>query len=294
MTFSVTDSRWRALAVDLDGTLIGWDHKIHDRDLDALRRARAAGFHVAVCTGRNSRESAGVLRALDLPAPAGLGVFVNGGMVCHMHDGRAAHSTPLPDPLVDDAIAFLGSRGHAVLVLADDPASRLPIYCLTDHGPPHRATTDWLLYNRVTAQPVSDPPPVFRGTTVRLGTVVNVDQAADLHAAVRAAFGPRAATHSIYSPHYDCQIVELFHPDVNKWTGLVHLAGAAGFRPDQIITIGDDINDIAMLENARLSFAMGSALPAIQGCAKRVTAGQKDCGVSQVIDQLLAAELERA
>ena len=55
--------KWKVLACDLDGTLIGWDHKINPLDLEALRRARAAGLHVAICTGRNSRECAGVIAA---------------------------------------------------------------------------------------------------------------------------------------------------------------------------------------------------------------------------------------
>jgi len=282
-------SRWKIIATDLDGTLIGWNHKINDRDLDALRRARNAGFHVAICTGRNSLESAGIVRALDLTGP---GIFVNGSMVCDMSHGTALDTQFLPDPLAFEAIDFFGTRGHAVLVLADHPHTRLPAYVLTDHGPPHRATTDWLLKNRVNAAAVNHLPPEFPGNLVRVGVVANVDEAPPLHAALVAHFGPRAASHSIYSPHYDVQIIELFHPAANKWSGLEHLATLMHLPPTTIITIGDDINDIPMLQNAPLSFAMQSATPAIQQHAKRLTASQADCGVAQVIDHLLAGELE--
>src|SRR5579862_9834287 len=98
-------SRWRIIACDLDGTLIGWNHKINDRDLEALRRARGVGIHVAICTGRNSRECAGIIAALALDGP---GVFVNGGMVCAMADGKAIHSTYVPDELAEQAIDFFG------------------------------------------------------------------------------------------------------------------------------------------------------------------------------------------
>ena len=72
-------SRWKAIACDLDGTLIGRDHKVLERDLEALRRARAAGVHVALCTGRNTLESAGVIGALGL---SGAGDF------CEWGDGQ--------------------------------------------------------------------------------------------------------------------------------------------------------------------------------------------------------------
>ena len=151
---------------------------------------------------------------------------------------------------------------------------------------------DWLLYNRMHAAAVADVPPPFRGRCVRLGVVVNPDQAPALHADLKVQFATRCSTHSIYSPHYDCQILELFHPTVNKWTGLLHLATAVNIHHYQIITIGDDINDLAMLQGAALSFAMGNAIPAVQAQAKRLAPTQADCGVAQVIDQLLAGQLE--
>jgi len=286
---AATRSRWRIVACDLDGTLIGWNHKINDRDIAAVARARAAGIHVAICTGRNSRESAGVVAAIGAE---GLGVFVNGAMVCRMENGSAVHSTFVADELREEAVQFFGSRGHAVLVLADDAATRMPVYCLTDHAPPHRATTDWLLYNRVHAQAVAEVPAGFRGRTVRLGTVVNVDQAETLHAQLKAQFGPRCSTHSIYSPHYDCQIIEVFHAAVNKWTGLEHLADVMGVKTSEILAVGDDINDLAMLRGAALSFAMGNAVEAVKREAKRVTAAQSECGVAMVIEALLAGNLE--
>jgi len=277
--------KWKILACDLDGTLIGWNHKINDRDLDALRRARNAGMHVAICTGRNSRECAGVVQALEL---TGLGVCVNGGMVCDMANGRAVHTSYVAPDVAHEITTFFGTRGHATLVLVEDE-NRLPTYLRTDHAPPHRATTDWLLYNRVDDREVTEIPREAATRVVRLGIVVNPDQAAPLHAAVQQQFGTRCTSHSIYSPHYDCQIIELFPPNVNKWTGLVHLAEAMSLPPETIVTIGDDINDLPMLRGASLSFAMGNAVDEVQKAAKCLTGPQKDCGVAQVIDKLLAA-----
>jgi Cof subfamily protein (haloacid dehalogenase superfamily) len=283
------NSHWKILACDLDGTLIGWNRKINDRDLDALNRAISAGIHVAICTGRNSTECAGIISILELN---GLGVFANGAMVCHMSDGSTVHSTFLNKRLAADVIDFFGTAGHAVLVLTDDPTTRMPTYFLTDHAQPHAATTDWLLTNRVGATTVNDLPKSAQSRIVRLGIVVNPPEAPQLHATLQARFPGRCATHSIYSPHYDCQIIEVFHTDVNKWTGLLHLAHQMHVDPSRIITIGDDINDLAMLQGASLSFAMGDANDHVKSQAKRTTAPHADCGLADVVDQLLAGQLE--
>ena len=58
------------------------------------------------------------------------------------------------------------------------------------------------------------------------------------------------------------------------------------------MAIGDDINDLAMLRGAELSFAMGNASAAVKGEAKRVTGAQSECGVAMVIEDLLAGKLE--
>jgi len=283
------NSHWRAIACDLDGTLIGRDHKILDRDLDALRRARAAGIHIAICTGRNTVESAGVISALDL---AGLGIFVNGAMVSDMNTGKTVHSRIVEYPLAQEVMDFFGSRGHAVLLLSDHPQTRMPTYFMSDHGPPHRSTVDWLLANRMHAALTNGIPPDHKNSLVRLGIIVNTPEAAEIESALEQTFGARAAHHSIYSPYYDCQVIELFAHGTSKWSGIEHLAQKLSINPNQVIAIGDDINDIAMLQNAALSFAMGNAKPEIQAHAKRITPPQQNCGVAQVIDQLLAGKLE--
>lgn len=289
MNLAAKNSRWRIIACDLDGTLIGWNQIINDRDVSALRAAHAAGFHVAICTGRNSRECSRIIAALGLED---LGVFVNGAMVCRMNSAAAVHSVHLDPALERAALHFFASRGHAVLALIDHPASRLPVYCRTNHGPAHPATVDWLRTNRVTDQLVEQIPVEFAGRLVRIGVVVNVPEAQQLFAELQETFGQNCAAHSIYSPRYDCQIIELFHPQVNKWTGLAHLAEAIGAAPEQIITIGDDTNDLPMLDHAALSFAVADARPEIRARAKRTTRSHADCGVAAVIDALLAGALE--
>ena len=158
------------------------------------------------------------------------------------------------------------------MVLADHPETGQPTYFRADHGPPHRATVEWLLANRMEATIVDDIPRAFRRHVIRLGIVVDVQSSPPLERALAEQFGTRVSSHSIYSPYFDCQIIEVYCEVTSKWTGIEKMCEMMQIPADRVIAIGDDINDIAMLQRASLSFAMGSASPVIRKFATRVTA----------------------
>jgi len=72
----------------------------------------------------------------------------------------------------------------------------------------------------------------------------------------------------------------------NKWAGILHMAKHFGLNPNEIATIGDSQNDIAMLANAKYSIAMGNASDEIKKHAKYVTANIKDNGILQAVNFL--------
>ena len=216
---------------------------------------------------------------------------MNGAMVSEMGTGKTVHVRAVEEGLAREVMEFFGGMGHAVLLLADDGEERMPKYFMSDHGPPHRGTVEWLLVNRMKSTVVSDLPEEHREHLVRLGVIVNLPEAAGLVAEVERRFGGRVESHSIYSPYYDCQIIEVFAKGTSKWSGIEKMAEEMGFEAERVIAIGDDVNDVPMFRGAALSFAMGNALPGIQKLAKRVTGRQEECGVAMVIEELLAGRL---
>lgn len=282
---TVKNPRWQAIACDLDGTLLGRDLKIHPNDIAAIRRAQEAGIHVAICTGRNPVESFSVSHPLNLCGP---GVFVNGAIIGDMQSGYANEFTSIGRERLNQLVEFFGSLGHAVLVLAIDPQTRLPLYIRTQHGKPHRATIEWLIANKMKAveQPTIDPR--LYDYIIRATIVVDVPEAAEIEKRLAKTFGDTIYSCSIYSGAYDCQVIEAFPPQINKWQGVLSLARHLKIDPARIVTIGDDVNDLQMLENATVSFAMGTASPLVQRSARHVTGAQSEGGVAQAIDSILS------
>jgi Cof subfamily protein (haloacid dehalogenase superfamily) len=269
------------IVCDLDGTLIGRGGGLETRDVDALARARTAGLHVTISTGRNFAESRHVVDALGLRGP---GIFVNGAAIADMPSGRPLSRCLLAPDLVDEAITLLGGLGHSVLLLSEHAESGWPRYLTTRHGPPHASTLAWLKHHDLESEEwTGRGPPVLR-----VGVVVDPCRAARVTGAITGVLGARVSWHCLHSPHFDCAVIEVLGPRVSKWNAVEQVCAMLDVPPTAAVCIGDDENDVPMLSGASLSFAMATASDSVRSAAKHVTGAQSECGVAQVVESLLA------
>lgn len=65
--------------------------------------------------------------------------------------------------------------------------------------------------------------------------------------------------------------LEILDKRVNKGTGVKSLADVLGIKPEEIMAIGDQENDIAMIEYAGVGVAMDNAIPSVKEVANFVT-----------------------
>jgi hydroxymethylpyrimidine pyrophosphatase-like HAD family hydrolase len=91
-------------------------------------------------------------------------------------------------------------------------------------------------------------------------------------------------------PDSQVLIFEAFDRLVNKWTAIRWLAEREGIELSRVVAIGNDINDVAMLENAGLSIAMGNSIPEALAAAQRRTLRHDEDGVAHAIRQVLCGE----
>ena len=90
--------------------------------------------------------------------------------------------------------------------------------------------------------------------------------------------------------HY-CQsrrnFLEMIHRDVSKWTAIRHLADDWGIEPENILTIGDQENDLQMLKHAGVGVAMGNGPEHVKAVAKLHTASITDEGAALILERVL-------
>ena len=86
--------------------------------------------------------------------------------------------------------------------------------------------------------------------------------------------------------------IEYFYTEINtqnvdKWTAISNLISKLGIKREEVIAIGDNVNDKTMIENAGLGVAMENSAPYIKEIADIVTSNNNEDGVAKIIEETL-------
>jgi Cof subfamily protein (haloacid dehalogenase superfamily) len=271
------------IAIDLDGTLLSPVGQVTPRTKAAVHRALSAGLLVCFATGRNWTESRTVIDAIEHYDSA---VFAGGAMVVDTKHRVLLHRMMMGPDLARAVCAHLEADGHAVLALQDTEAAGVD-YLVTGEAPLNRATEQWMGVTQATIRRVPRLSQHPHDHTVRVGIVAAREAVQKTVRSLEREFVGRIVQQSLYVPAYGVEVLEVFDPAVNKWQGVLHVARRHGIEPAEIVAIGDDVNDLPMLENAGLGVAMGNAIPEAKAAAKRVIGSNVDEGLAQFLEELV-------
>ena len=205
-----------------------------------------------------------------------------------MVTGATIHCEYIDPRLAGDIVNFFQQRDHTPLALLDDAAHSGPYYAMLDGGPVHPATTEWFGRNRIHAELRESFSAGDLRHMLRIGMVIDLPESRPMEAALHEALGHAITFHALRAPLYDCNVIEVFKHGVTKWSGIELLCQKLGISPKHTVAIGDDINDLPMLQHAGQSFAMGNASEQVRRSAKAITRAQADAGVAAAIEQVLS------
>src|SRR4051794_11492872 len=276
-------AKYRMIAIDMDGTLLSPLGQVTPRTKAAIHAALEAGLLVCFATGRNMTESQTVL---DAVAHYDTAVFVGGAMVIDTKQRTTLHRTAMQPALARDVCRTLEQMGHAALALQDTGEAGVD-YLISEGIDLKHATNQWLKVTRATVHKRKDLATAAHEHTVRVGIVARPEQAKDVQRRLNDEYDGRIVCHSIHVPAYGVDVLEVFDPAVNKWEGILHVARRRGILPQQIIAVGDDVNDLTMLKNAGLGVAMGNAKPEAIAVADRVINRNDADGLAEFLEELV-------
>ncbi|MCE9591267.1 MAG: HAD hydrolase family protein [Planctomycetes bacterium] len=285
--------RYRMIGIDLDGTLLDRHGKATPRNLRAIAEAERVGVLVVPCTGRAWRESRMVLSAFPrVQGAENPGVFVGGAVVSDLDSGKSMDIAVIEPTLALELIGHLHDNDEAVLVFRDANLVGHD-YMVTGRGTLSPNTEWWFQATGATVHFHRTPALGDLHHVMRVGLVTDTARMNRVTAGLRETFGDRVLLQSFAAvqmpdPRDTMHVLEVFARGVDKWRGLSWIAAQRGIETEQIAVIGDEVNDLAMVESAGLGIAMGNAIEAVKAASDHVTLTSDESGVGYAIEQLLS------
>jgi Cof subfamily protein (haloacid dehalogenase superfamily) len=272
----------RALALDIDGTLLNSRREISARNHAAITAAGRAGLRIALVTGR--RYPAARKIADQLPGRPTL-VLHNGGLV--VEDAVAIRVRPLARAAATAVVTFakengadpvvhVGHRGEGLLYVENaSPSHTLLAYYLSRSHPDVRVVESLEAF---LAREEEDPLQVmFGGSMVAMGALASSLET--------RAFGI-SALRTVY-PKDDLSLIDVVAPTVDKSEALRYLCARWGIGIGDVLAIGDNWNDRRMLLEAGRGCVMGNADPELRSLGLEVLPGNDEDGVAHALERFV-------
>jgi Cof subfamily protein (haloacid dehalogenase superfamily) len=268
----------RLIALDIDGTIIGDDHEIAARTIDAVRRAMELDVAVSLVTGRMVSSALRFAQELGLSGPI---VGYQGGLIRAMplpesrRLGKLLLHTPLPAEAARGILAWTRERG------LDPHVNHLERFILRADDP---KADDYSAFMGARAELVPDLLEAIDHPVTKILAVGEPPIPTEVAPLARAEFAGRADV-TISHPRF----LEFVAPGVSKGRAIRWLARRLRIPLGATLAVGDQWNDLEMLAEVGHGTAMPSAPPEVRAAARYVAAPLEEDGAARIIEELVLA-----
>lgn len=257
------------VALDVDGTLLNRDFVIPPATTAAIQTARARGVRFAIVTGRMYQSAAPLARELNLQ---GALVTYNGALIKEFPSGRTIYHEPLPLDVSKAVAAFCEAHGYYVQGYQGDELYVPQV---------DEKTRQYQAISGVEAHPVGS---IFLWLHEPPTKLLIIDEPARIPA-IQQEIQDLVGT-SANVAQSNPSFLEIFSPKASKGAALAALAAKLGLTADQVMAVGDGMNDLSMLSWAGTSWAMAHAPEAVRRATTHVTKAGAGDGVAEVLKRM--------
>jgi Cof subfamily protein (haloacid dehalogenase superfamily) len=251
-----------------------------------VARAAEAGIRPVLCTGRRYRRARQIAEQLGLDAPL---VCNSGAIVKDPAAHRTLWRADFDAPRLAEILTLFRVNNQPAVSFTDRSPDDSDF--VVERMPTGRTLFDeYLSLNETHAE--VDPAwtnLVADGLHFHLCAIGTREEMLAFQAVVLGRLGGRVQTFVQRSPRYIGTMCEILRRDASKWSAILHLADLWGIGPAEICAVGDDMNDVPMLQGAGLGVAMGHAPAAVRAVANHVTGDYESDGVAMLVDEVLLA-----
>ncbi len=257
---------YKLIATDMDGTLLTPDDKITDATLSAVKSAVEKGVVFTLCTGRPVQGVKKYIDLLDLDCPV---ITYNGAVIVHSKTGEILFSRNMDT-----------EEAYKVYNLAREKNTMFIVWS----------------QNKLYASEISEKTAFYENITSSKATLITDFDRIASRGITKFLWYDRPETLDKWAEELKEKgldkttfvksrryFMEFFSKDVSKAVAMEKLGQYYGIDKSQMIAIGDQTNDLPMIEYAGLGVAMANAVDSVKAAADYITTSNTEDGVARVI-----------
>ncbi len=268
----------KLLAIDIDGTLLTPQRQVTPRTLSAVRAAQEAGIIVTLATGRRYLNTAQIAETLELSIPL---ITYDGALVIQHPQGKILHMHSLQARVAQQAVEILVCHAIQPVVHYITDAieeiwtgqAEFDNAWVADYFAAFPDTIRRMPYTMLCSK---------REDPLRVVAFASEDVIASLIPEVSAL---QCSWNAIKQGNYGYAEMAIMHTHCSKASGLAALARQLDIPLAQVMALGDNNNDIEMLEAAGWGVAMGQASDTVKSIADTVTTSNAEDGAALAIER---------
>lgn len=269
-------NKYKLLVTDIDGTLQSETGEISLEDRAALMSIRERGMQVAVSTGRITTACRDLFELLSLE---GYHIFCDGALVSDITGKSIIYQQALGDELVQETIDF--AHTHNVYLELATGAEYFV----------EQETEATLVHSKLLnmePQVVNFAELKVKSDIIKENLVKVCPDEEEGISAFREMFSGRTSISRVNIPRFPgVDFINIVACDVSKGRATERLARHLGITMDEVVALGDGMNDVSIIAIAGLGIAMGSAPEAVKKAADYVTLDAMHNGVAYAIKKFL-------
>ncbi len=285
----------KLLALDLDGTLLNSQGKIPEANRAAIRSAEERGVLVTIATGRRFRDGRPLGLELELNAPL---ITHNGALLKYADSLETVASSLLSIETATEIVTVGKEFGGDALVSVDPHGKGTLLYDrLSDDNIPLRKYVEWAKRlhgpdGEDAVTHVADLNEVLHEhEVIHISFSGSCERMAHMADFLKKELGDTITLLATIYPRLDFTLLDILPPYASKGKGVERLASLNGLIHENVMAIGDNFNDVEMLEFAGTAVVMGNADP---GLLERdefyTTVTNDENGVAAAIERFILSE----
>lgn len=267
----------RLIALDIDGTLLDSRGVVPEANRRAIARAIEAGIEIVLATGRRFDFARPIFEAL----PGPLTLILSNGAIVKTTGGRTLMRRLLPQPLARQVLASAPDHRASAALIFDRPLVGQVVYERVDWDHPRHGR-----FFHANRPYISEIRPLEDALIEDPVQVMFTGRCAEMRALFARLDGGAYSVALTEYVHRDFSLVDVVRAGCSKGAALRAWAERRGLGPQQVMAVGDNLNDLAMLEYAGRPVLMGNALPELKARGWPVTGSNDEGGVSAAIETI--------